>query len=249
MHLNVGDWAVSGGFYLLVGCPPRHALVSSFADGGKGIFSQEAQRCIQCSTSEYILDTNNSLVSCQPCPVGATCDGPALQGKVPGSVWEAENVTSKYILVSCPPGYELINTDGGVFSFIAQQCSLCPPRFYCAGAASGKQSCPRGSFSPAGSSTTSACFTAVLVEAILALATSVPSFGPSQQLGFRNALAYTCQVAVDHVVITSISASNSRRISTASIQVLFYLYSQHSLLVKSLINCLDKQVFILSFIS
>jgi hypothetical protein len=215
-----GDWEVSAGFYLLVGCPPKHALVSSFADGGKGVFSQEAQRCTQCSTNEYILDTNNSLVSCQPCPVGATCDGPTLQPKVPGSIWEARLVTGQYILVSCPPGYELINTDGGVFSFTAQQCSLCPPRFYCSGAATGRQSCPRGSFSPAGSSTASACVSAILVEAILALAISVQAFGPSLQLGFRNALASTCQLAVDHIVITSVSASSSRRITAESIQVL-----------------------------
>ncbi len=215
----MGDWALSDGFYLLVGCPPGNALVSSFKGGGNGAFSQEAQRCMQCSADEYILNTNNSLVTCQPCPVGATCDGSNLRSKVPGSVWEAKNITSQYILVSCPPGYELVNTAGGVFSFTAQQCSLCPPRSYCSGLATGRHSCPGGTFSPAGSSAASACAPAVLVETILSLAISLQDFGPSLQLSFRSALAFTCQVAVDRIVINSISASNSRRNPSASIQV------------------------------
>jgi hypothetical protein len=176
---------------------------------------------MQCSPNEYILDTNSSLVPCQPCPVGATCDGANLISKIPGAVWEARNRKSQYILISCPPGYELINTAGGIFSFTAQQCSLCPPRFYCSGAATGKNSCPGGTFSPAGSSAASACAAAVLVEAILSLAMSVQGFDPSLQLSFRHALAFTCQVAVDHIVITSISAANSRRSPAASIQVIF----------------------------
>jgi hypothetical protein len=214
-----GDWALSDGFYLLVGCPRGHALVSSFSGNGYGVFSQEAQRCVQCNTNEYILDTNSSLVTCKPCPVGATCDGSNLHPKVPGSVWALKNSTSQYILAACPPGYDLLNTAGGVFSFTAQQCSLCPPRYYCSGVASGRLSCPGGTFSPAGSSAAIACTAAVLVEIILSLAISLQDFDPSLQLGYRNALAYTCQVAVDHIVITSISVSNSLRSITSSIQV------------------------------
>ena len=217
----VGDWTVSGGVYLLVGCPPGYALVSSFASvgTGQGVFAQDAQGCVKCDSNEYILNTNSSLYTCQPCPIGATCNGFTLQPKVAGSSWLAKNSTGQYVLISCPPGYELLNTVGGVFSFTAQQCSLCPSSFYCLGAASGALPCPSGSFSPAGSSSNGACAVAVLVQAIIALPIAASAFDDKLQLGFRNALAFTCQVAVNYVTITSISSLSSRRITTNSIQV------------------------------
>ena len=201
----------------MVGCPPGHALVSSFTASGSGrnAFAQEAQRCVQCATDQYILDPNSSLVSCQPCPIGATCDGITLHAKVQGSVWMAMNTTGQYVLASCPPGYELLNSVGGIFSYTVQQCSLCPPSFYCSGASVGKLSCPGGSFSPAGSSAIGACTPAVLVSAVISLPISAPEFDTGLQIGFRNALAYTCGMAVDRVVITSISSASSRRAGPA----------------------------------
>ena len=53
----------------------------------------------------------------------------------------------------------------------------------------------------------------VLVEAILALPLSAQAFDSSLQLGFRNALAFTCQVPVDHVVITSLHLTHLIMIS------------------------------------
>mmetsp|Transcript_4921 Transcript_4921/g.10911 ORF Transcript_4921/g.10911 Transcript_4921/m.10911 type:complete len:912 (+) Transcript_4921:5124-7859(+) len=202
-----GAWVVSAGIYLLVGCPKGHALISSI-DGIS--FSQEAQRCSACGSNQYITSTNNSLFSCQPCPAGAVCDGSDLKARVQGSVWVVSNLTGQYVLVRCPPGYELLNTAGGVLSYAVQQCSICPTKFYCPGAASSRLPCPEGSFSPSGSGALRACVAVVLVEVVVALPLSSLDFDSSKQGGFVAALAYTCEVPVDHVTITSISQSRQR---------------------------------------
>jgi hypothetical protein len=212
---SAGTWVVSSGIYLLVGCPKGHSLISS----SNGVsFSQEAQRCSACDRTQYIINTNNSLFSCQPCPAGAVCDGSDLIARVQGSIWTVSNLTGQYILTSCPPGYELLNTAGGVFSYAVQQCNVCPTKFYCPGAASSRLPCPEGSFSPSGSSAISACAAVVLVEAVAALPLSVVEFDSSKQRGLVTAMAYTCEVPVDHVAITSISPSR-RTAAEASIKV------------------------------
>jgi hypothetical protein len=136
---------------------------------------------------------------------------------VQGSVWTVSNLTGQYVLSSCPPGYELFNTAGGVFSYAVQQCNLCPIKFYCPGSASSRLPCPEGSFSPSGSSAISACVAVVVVEAVVALPLSEVEFDSSKQRGLVTALAYTCAVREDHVTITSISPS--RRLLETSIKV------------------------------
>jgi hypothetical protein len=209
-----GTWLVSSGIYLLVGCPRGHALISS-RDGVT--FSQEAQHCSACGSNQYIVNTNSSLFSCQQCPAGAACDGSDLKASVQGSVWMISNLTGQYVLTSCPPGYELFNSAGGVFSHAVQQCNICPAKFYCPGAASSRLPCPEGGFSPSGSTVIGACADVVLVEASISLPLSVTDFDSSRQRGFVTALALTCEVAVDHVSITSIQPS--RRAADALIKV------------------------------
>ena len=205
---------VSSGIYLLVGCPKGHALVSS----NSGIlFAQEAQRCSACGSNQYITNTNSSLFPCQPCPAGAVCDGSDLKARVEGSSWIVSNLTGQYVLTSCPPGYELLNTAGGVFSHAVQQCNTCPTRFYCPGGASSRLPCPEGRFSPIGSSAVGACEVVVVVEAVVALPLSMAEFDSPKQRGLITAMAYTCEVSVDHVTITSISPL--RRSAEASIKV------------------------------
>ncbi len=61
-----------------------------------------AQECVSCQPDEYILDPNNPRFICQPCPIGAVCDGSSLHGLVKGSVWVADNSLGQYRLVGCP---------------------------------------------------------------------------------------------------------------------------------------------------
>jgi hypothetical protein len=205
---------ISSGIYLLVGCPKGHALISTSSGGS---FSQEAQHCSACGSNQYIVNTNSSLISCLPCPAGAECDGSDLKAKVQGSVWTVSNLTGQYVLTSCPPGYELLNTVGSIFSYAAQQCNICPTKFYCPGAASSRLPCPEGSFSPSGSSVIGACADVVLVEVVIELPLSVVSFDSSKQRELVAALANTCEVAIDHVII--ISFIPFRRSANASIKV------------------------------
>jgi hypothetical protein len=135
------------------------------------------------------------------------CDGSDLKAKVQGSVWMVSNLTGQYVLTSCPPGYELLNTAGGSFSYAAQQCNVCPIKFYCPGAAFSRLPCPEGSFSPSGSNSISSCVAVVLLEAVVALPLLEVEFDSARQRGLVTALANTCEVPEDHVTITSISQS------------------------------------------
>jgi hypothetical protein len=209
-----GTWVVSFGIYLLVGCPRGHALISS-SDGVS--FSQGAQRCVACGNNQYIINTNNSLFSCQPCPAGAECDGSDLKAKVQGSIWLVSNLTNQYVLDSCPPGYELQNTVGGVFSYAVQQCQTCPTRYFCPGAAASRLPCPGAGFSPSGSSSVGSCAAVVFVESVAAIPMSVADFDASKKSGLITAFALACSVPIDHVAITSVNPS--RRRSKVSIQV------------------------------
>ena len=99
----LGEWVVSEGMYILVGCPPGHALLNAV----EGRFSQDVQQCVACQTGQYVLNPNSSIFSCRACPTGAICDGSGLKGAVAGSLWEANASTGVYMLVSCPAGYAL----------------------------------------------------------------------------------------------------------------------------------------------
>jgi hypothetical protein len=211
---SLGSWVVDTGIYRLIGCPPGHALVSSL-DGNS--FTQEAQRCEKCGIDHYITNTNSSLVVCQPCPAGATCDGSELRPRVAESIWQISNLSGQYILVSCPPGFELYNKAGDSFSHAVQQCNLCPSKYYCPGGSAIRLPCPDGRFSPVGSSAAAKCSTVVILEAVVALAMSMTDFDEKGKLSFLTVLAYTCEVAIDYVMITSINPAH--RTTASSIEV------------------------------
>jgi hypothetical protein len=125
-----------------------------------------AWECQVCSSGQYVLNSSESVDGCQDCPVGAICSGGLFVGSVVGSVWVEDNKTGQYLLVSCPPGYELINedTDTGAFSAIAQECRLCPTSFYCTGGDTAPQQCPPSTFAPSGSNGSDACTLAYIVQ-------------------------------------------------------------------------------------
>ena len=158
-------------------------------------------------------------MACQPCPLGASCDGAGLIGNVPGSVWVEDWSSGQYRLVSCPPGYELLNTAGdeNAFSATSQQCSLCPSSSYCIGGSVPSAACPQGLFSPAGANSSQFCVYAVLVELTINLPMAKTTFDAHKQLLFSMAIARAINIKSENVVIESIS--QERRSNNGSIQV------------------------------
>lgn len=62
------EWKVSGGMYLLVGCPAGYQLVNSTDGTSSGSFVQDNQFCKPCSSGQYIINQNKD--TCQACPAG-----------------------------------------------------------------------------------------------------------------------------------------------------------------------------------
>ena len=99
-------------------CLPCQNGQSRKVDYEKGIWW-----CLTCSSNQYIIDPNNVSYSCQDCPVGAVCNGSSLHGLISESLWTADKESGRYILMSCPLGYELHTASKeSLFSFIGQSC-------------------------------------------------------------------------------------------------------------------------------
>jgi len=67
VQLPLGGWIVDSGFFKLISCPTGHQLINSNAFG---VFSRDIQACRPCSSNQYILNSNLSNFTCQPCPKG-----------------------------------------------------------------------------------------------------------------------------------------------------------------------------------
>jgi hypothetical protein len=209
VQFQIGLWEAQAGIFILVSCPPGHMLVNSVG----GVFSQSAQTCSPCQRTEYILDTNSSRFHCQPCPTGAVCNGESLTGTVPGSVWWPDMASGQYILQSCPPGYEIANTEsGGSFLAVNQQCSPCPVSFYCTGGSAARNACPAGSFTPSLANSSSSCAAVVFVALTVTIPLTTSDFDSTKQRDFHLAVALTCRVAASHVLMVSVS--QTRRSAT-----------------------------------
>jgi hypothetical protein len=218
-----GEWIVSAGMYLLVSCPKGHALFNLIG----GLFSHDNQHCVQCSADEYILDTNSSKYSCQKCPVGGVCDGASFQGAVQESVWKPNVRLGQYILIHCPPGYELLNTiRNGVFSHVNQECSICPPSYFCVGGNTSRRPCPFGSFVESGANSSISCIPVVFVNLIISLPIGASEFGATSQQKFLLALANICVVSVRQIVIDEMV--QIRRTSSAGLRIASRVAAQDS---------------------
>jgi hypothetical protein len=184
-----------------------------------GIFAVAAQQCVECSKDQYILDSNSSYYTCQQCPVGAECDGVSIHGRVQGSVWQPDWQSGQYRLVSCPEGYELLNSGGneGLFSYLNQQCSFCPATFFCKGGSGSKVSCPNSFFSAPGANNSDSCVPAVFVQATLSIPITKNEFNQAKQIMFTKAISTAAATRVERVFLVSIS--QARRANDSSTQI------------------------------
>ena len=67
VQLPLGIWIITSGFYKLIACPEAFQLIDS---NSLGIFSRDSQTCHPCSSTQYIINSNLSNITCQPCPKG-----------------------------------------------------------------------------------------------------------------------------------------------------------------------------------
>ena len=181
-----------------------------------GTISYVSQQCIRCSKSEYVLDSNNSNYICQPCPVGAVCDGSKLFGLVNASTWVEDPQQGIYVLQSCPAGYQLINTlpDSSDFSYISQECQLCPASFFCVGGSEMAIQCPTGMFSLAGSNKSSDCYPVVFIEVSFSMDISRVDLTQSKQEAVIAAIAEAAHYNPAKVIIDNLQSA--RRLQVAS---------------------------------
>ena len=204
VQFSVGTWAVVGGVYHLMSCPIGHSLINSATPGGP--FDQSLQQCHACDADQYILDSSLANISCETCPVGASCNGSGLTSLVHGAVWTADITAGAYKLQSCPAGYELLNADAyGNFEYSLQQCSLCPPAYFCTGGSAGRVVCSDGTFTKSGANASTACQPAVSVAVTVTLPMPEAHFTSDKQAAFREALADASGVVPDQVLLRQLS--------------------------------------------
>eukprot|EP00961_Rhodomonas_salina_P042551 571767-Rhodomonas_salina.3 len=80
-----------------------------------------------------------------------------MRHDVVGSVWETDPELGIYILKSCPPGHQLVNSDdgtSGTFSALQQDCRRCTPGLqYIVDPNKGRcMDCPKGAICADGNS-------------------------------------------------------------------------------------------------
>ena len=192
VHFSLGTWRVINGVFHLVACPAGYQLINSV----DGAFANQIQRCQQCSSDQYLLDSTNPAITCQNCPPLATCNGSVFISSMPGAIWTLSG--GKYVLIGCPPGYQLLAAE--------QTCGLCPPLFFCTGGSAQEVACPVGDFAPAGSSTAATCVSAVFVQFSVMLDISVASFDGKAEQSFLIAIAAVAHTLPSRVVINSVAA-------------------------------------------
>jgi len=77
IKLQLGNWVVRDGLFVLTSCPLGHQLINT-VDAMRAVstndtsFAHDSQRCKPCEPSTYIIDP---VMPCQPCPQGASCPG------------------------------------------------------------------------------------------------------------------------------------------------------------------------------
>ena len=121
-----------------------------------------AATCAYCPEGTYSINplTGSPNPSCLNCPVGAVCNGGADIHFAIG-IWVPEG--GMFLLISCPAGYQLINSIGGHFSHDNQQCLACREGYYILDSNNSLYECQQ---CPAGAQCTDHVFTSRLNGAI-----------------------------------------------------------------------------------
>ena len=190
------------GQYLLISCPPGYQMITY--TGTDLTFTHVNQQCSKCSSNQFILNSSSSKYRCQECPIGAVCNGSSLTGLVPGSIWRADVNLGQYVLISCPPGYEVsIPGMDSYSSYLNQQCLLCKAGWYCLGGADFSNVCRSGTFSSPGANSSGACTAAVFVQVNLLLPMKKSNFA-EKETNFKTSLAEVFQTLEYSIVVDEI---------------------------------------------
>ena len=130
-------------------CPSGYILSLDIAVEQKG-----PAVCKFCQAGTYSVNplaslpgSNLSAPSCLNCPAGGNC----IEGgsRVIFAVGSWIQMQGMYKLISCPPGYQLINSSVGVFSHDDQQCKACTMEQYIVNPDSSVcRTCPKGAVCP-----------------------------------------------------------------------------------------------------
>ena len=125
-------------------CPPGYVLTLDASVSS----NLSAGTCVECALGKYSVEplagTSPGKPACFNCPAGGVCGG---GNKVTFDLGLWEIAGGIYKLISCPPGFQLINLIGGRFSHDIQQCLACGKNQYILNSnksAYSCQDCPSG---------------------------------------------------------------------------------------------------------
>ena len=205
-----------------------------------------SQQCLPCKAQQYIIDSNNPGIVCQDCPIGASCNGSALDPLVEGSVWEADRNSGVYLLRKCPPGYSFHNTSSAStkFSNVYQECRFCSPSYYCIGGTAEASQCPADTYSYEGSTSPSSCITVSFVALTMSLQMSKSDFNVQRQNQFKASVAKSAGTSADHIIIASVVDSVRRAAPGPSINVVTNIAADNETAATSLLNSISTSVLI-----
>ena len=106
-------------------CPNGHVLTLD-QESAWGTSRARSGSCVLCKSGTYSVNplagTTPQTPSCLNCPAGGLCvEGSSVVFAL--GTWKV--ISSMYRLISCPPGYQLLNSIANVFSHDVQQCLAC----------------------------------------------------------------------------------------------------------------------------
>ena len=161
--------------------------------------------CSKCGPGTYSIDPLIGIVkgsaSCLRCPAGGICNG-GNNLSFPLGTWEISNGT--YILLSCPPGHQLVNSAHGIFSQDVQECLPCKPSQYILNSNDSHFVCQSWSAT-------------LYLEIDGTLEISQAAFSPNKQFEYAKMVAQIASVDVSDVMISIVE--QNRRTTSSNVAV------------------------------